>query len=60
MDAVLNDPKEDSDQKQAMISGLQRIELQKVFLLLTPDQRDTFRKQIMENRGAKAPNSSSK
>jgi hypothetical protein len=50
--SVARDEKETTDQKQAMIEGLQRIKLQQVYLALTPGQRTEFRKRILAQRAA--------
>jgi len=51
MNLVVNDPKENADQKQAMLDGLQRMEVQQVYLLLTPDQRAQVRQKLVALRG---------
>jgi hypothetical protein len=50
IESVARDEKETSDQKQAMIEGLQRIKLQKVYLALTPVQRAELRKKVLAER----------
>jgi hypothetical protein len=52
IESVARDEKETSDQKQAMIEGLQRIKLQKVYLALTPVQRAELRKKVLAERAA--------
>ena len=52
MDIVVHDKNENADQKQAMLEGLQRLELREVFLLLTPDQRIGVKNKIAAQRAA--------
>lgn len=52
MDLVVRDPNENADQKQAMLQGLQRLELREVYLLLTPDQRTEVRNKVAAQRAA--------
>ena len=52
MDLVVHDKNENADQKQAMLEGLQRLELREVYLLLTPDQRIGVKNKIAAQRAA--------
>ena len=52
MDLVIHDKNENIDQKQAMLQGLQHMELREVYLLLTQDQRVEVRKKIAAQRAA--------
>ena len=52
MDTVVRDKNENMDQKQAMLQGLQHMELRAVYLLLTPDQRISARKTVEAHRAA--------
>jgi hypothetical protein len=52
MDLVVHDKNENADQKQAMLQGLQRMELREVYLLLTPDQRIEAKNKIAAQRAA--------
>ncbi len=51
-DAVINDAKEDSDQKNAMLQGLQHMELRQILEVLTPEQLSEVRKKVMARRAA--------
>lgn len=55
MDRVVHDQNENADQKQAMLQGLQRLEVREVYLLLTPDQRVQVRNKIAAQRAAEQP-----
>jgi hypothetical protein len=52
MDRVVYDKNENADQKQAMLQGLQHMELREVYLLLTQDQRMEVRNKIAAQRAA--------
>lgn len=52
MDRVAHDQNENADQKNAMLQGLQRMEVRQVYLLLTPDQRIEVRNKIAAQRAA--------
>jgi Spy/CpxP family protein refolding chaperone len=51
-DAVINDAKEDTDQKNAMLGGLQHLEIRQVLEVLTPEQLSEVRKKVMARRAA--------
>jgi Spy/CpxP family protein refolding chaperone len=46
MDTVIKDPKLAPDQKEAMLTGLQRIEAGQIFQVLTPEQQKEVRKKV--------------
>lgn len=46
MDTVIHDKNENQDQKQAMLQGLQHMELRQVYQLLTPEQQSEVRKKV--------------
>jgi hypothetical protein len=52
MDAVAKDEKENEDQKDAMLDGLQHMELRQVLQVLTPVQLSEVRKKVMIRRAA--------
>jgi hypothetical protein len=52
MDAVAKDEKENEDQKDAMLDGLQHMELRQVLQVLTPVQLSEVRKKVMIPRAA--------
>jgi Spy/CpxP family protein refolding chaperone len=52
MEIVAKDPKENQDQKSAMIQGLQRIQRTQIYMVLTPEQQSEFRKKIRAQRAA--------
>jgi Spy/CpxP family protein refolding chaperone len=51
-DAVVKDQKLSSEQKQAMLQGLQRIERGQVYKVLTPEQQAEVRKRIIGRQAA--------
>ncbi|MDR3735594.1 MAG: hypothetical protein P4L10_08670 [Acidobacteriaceae bacterium] len=51
-DAVINDAKEDADQKNAMLEGLQHLEIRQILEVLTPEQLSEVRKKVMARRAA--------
>jgi len=52
MDAVIKDDKLAPDQKEAMLTGLQRIEAGQMFQVLTPEQQKEVRKKVDARRAA--------
>lgn len=52
MDIVAKDPKSNSDQKQAMLEGMVRIEQTQIFQVLTPVQQSEVRKKAAARRAA--------
>ena len=52
MDIVARDPKSNSDQKQAMLEGMVRIERSQIFQILTPEQQSEVRKKAAARREA--------
>jgi Spy/CpxP family protein refolding chaperone len=52
MDAVVKDGKLNSDQKAAMLQGLQRMERSEVYKALTSEQQATVRKAMLARRTA--------
>ncbi len=52
---VAHDQNENQDQKQAMLQGLQHMELREVYLLLTSEQRIEVRKKVEAQRAAEQP-----
>ena len=51
-DAVINNHGLSQDRKEAMLEGLQRIEISEIFKVLTPDQQTEVRKRMMARRAA--------
>ena len=51
-DAVISDAKEDTDQKNAMLEGLQHMEIRQILEVLTPEQLSEVRKKVMARRAA--------
>lgn len=47
MDLVVKDDNETTDQKEAMIEGLQRMRLRQIFIVLTHEQRLELRKKLV-------------
>jgi hypothetical protein len=56
MELVAKDEKETSDQKDAMLQGLYRMQMRQVFDVLTPEQRAEARKRIFAARSTSADN----
>lgn len=52
MEIVAKDPKETEEQKSAMIQGLQRMQRNQIYMVLTPEQQSEFRKKISAQRAA--------
>jgi Spy/CpxP family protein refolding chaperone len=52
MDAVIKDDKLMPEQKQAMLTGLQRLEASEMFKVLTPEQQKEVRKKVQARRAA--------
>jgi Spy/CpxP family protein refolding chaperone len=52
MDIVARDPKSDSEQKQAMLEGMARIERGQIFQVLTPEQQSEVRKKVAARHAA--------
>ena len=51
-DAVMKDPKLNADQKDAMLSGYDRIEYGNIYKVLTPDQRKQVQLKLHPHQGA--------
>lgn len=52
MDMVIHDKNENIDQKQAMLQGLQHMELRQVYQLLTPEQQNEVRRKVAAQRAS--------
>ena len=52
MDAVIKDDKLMPEQKQAMLTGFQRLEASEMFEVLTPEQQKEVRKKMQARRAA--------